>query len=121
MQLTVLTWLKEFLVPLIGKFIEVFFRILLLSLPMGLYILLIQLRQKASSTSNISVYTTDNSTWQHIFPGFILVSIDSKGLKNSYSTAKTKLQLWINSNKYILGLLFMIIIVALMILNEVVK
>ena len=115
MKLTVLKWLFDSSISLIGRTIELLFRIILCILPMGAFLLLIQLRSKASKVSNISVYTNDESIWQHIFPGFILIAINPNSLKNSYNSTKNNFQKWIEENKYILAFLFMSLISALVI------
>ena len=117
MKLTVLTWLKEFLINFIGKAIEVLFRIILCMLPLGVYLLVVQSRRKASSVSNLSVFTTTTSVWQHVFPGFILIAIDPKVLEKEVLKVKGNIDRWVNSNKYIIALLFMIFIVTYMILS----
>ena len=117
MKLTVLTWFKDSAVPFLGKIIEVLFRIILFILPLGVYLFLVQNRDKASKVSNLSVYTNDNSVWQHVFPGFILVAVDAHSFEKSYLEAKRKFQNWISTNRYILALIFMTTIVILMIIN----
>ena len=119
MKLTVLTWLKDASINLIGRTIELIFRGLLLLLPLGAYLLLIQSREKASAISSLTAFTTDDSRWQHIFPGFILITVNQQSLKKGIEKTKLKIQNWIASNKYILGMLFMAAIVALMIISEV--
>ena len=121
MKLTVLTWLRDALIPFIGRFIELLFRIILFMLPLGIYLYLIQSRSKASKVSNLSVYTNDDSVWQHIFPGFILVSINPRSFRKSIADTKNNIQTWISTNKYILSFLFMAAIVLLMILDEVIR
>lgn len=121
MKLTVLNWLKDSSISFIGRVVETVFRMILFFLPLGVYLLLIQYREKASATSNISVYTTDDSRWQHIFPGFILVALDHNSFKKGFNKIKSNIQIWISNNKYILEIMFMIAVVALMILNEVIK
>ena len=121
MKLTVLTWLRDSSINLLGRTIELIFRALLVLLPLGMYLLLIQSREKASVVSSLTAFTTDDSRWQHIFPGFILVTVDHQSLKKGAAKAKLKLQMWISSNKYIIGMIFMIIMVALMLINEVAK
>ena len=116
MKLTVLSWFKDTLITLLGRIIEVSFRIILFFLPLGLYLVLIQARDKASKVSNLSVYTSDNSVWQHIFPGFILVAINPNLFKQEYTEIKRKFQGWVSDNKYLLGFLFMTTIVVLMII-----
>ena len=117
MKLTFLTWIRDELLPLFGKLIEIMFRCTLLVLPMGLFLLLIQTRSKASSIRTILDFTEDNSRWQHIFPGFIIVAIDPNIASNMYRRAKINVQSWINENKYLLSFLFMTLIVALMIIK----
>lgn len=121
MKLTVSEWVKEFLITLIGRTIELLFRIILFTLPMGVFLLMLQLRDKASKVSSLSVFTTDESTWQHVFPGFILVAIDAAALKKSITRSRNNVQSWIATNKYWLSFLFMFAIVALMIYSEVKK
>ena len=115
MKLTVLTWIRDSSVSLIGRSIELLFRVILFFLPLGVYLFLIQSRDKASKVSNISVYTTDDSVWQHIFPGFILVAVNPNSFKNSFNSIKLKFQQWVNNNKYELTTLFMAVVVGLLI------
>ena len=117
-KLVVLNWLKDFLLVYIGRTIEILFRAILFFLPLGVYLLLIQMRKKASKTSSISVFMTDDSTWQHIFPGFILVSVDSKSLKRSTLKFRNNVQSWVAANRYIIGILFMLLIVTLMLIKR---
>ena len=117
MKLTVLTWIKDELLPLFGNLIEILFRCLLLIIPMGFFLLLIQARSKASSIRTILDFTEDNSKWQHIFPGFIIVAIDPDIASNTYKRIKINVQSWINGNKYLLSFLCMTLIVALMIIK----
>ena len=114
MKLTVLTWFKDFSIGIIGKLIEFTFRSILCFLPLGIYMLIIQGRTKASAISSISVYTNANSVWQHVFPGFILVAIDPKVLEKRATAIKKSVDEWVNLNKYLLALIFMILVVALM-------
>lgn len=119
MKLTVLEWIKEGAIPLIGRGIELGFRLILFILPLGVYMCLLQLRSKASSITSISTYTEDNSRFQHIFPGFILVSINPDSLTSFVKKANSNFQLWVNSNKYTLSFLFMAMIVGLMVLSYI--
>ena len=119
MELTVMRWLRDFLVPLIGKTVELLFRVLLCLLPLGVYMVILQKRVKASSTRTISVYTKENSKFQHVFPGFLLVSIDPDSLSSYLAKTHNSIQNWIQRNKYIIALLFMSAIVGLMILSYI--
>ena len=114
MKLTVLTWLRDSLIGITGRTIELIFRTILCLLPLGVYLLLVQLRSKASKISNISVYTTDDSIWQHIFPGFILVAINPNVLKEHYNKSKRNFQSWYQENKYLITFIFMSLITALL-------
>ena len=119
MKLTVINWLRDASVTLIGRSIEIIFRIVLFLLPLGVYLFIMQYREKASTIRNISVYTNDESRWQHVFPGFILVSVDHGSFKRSISRIKGNIQNWVATNKYLIGVLFMVAVVLLMLLNEV--
>lgn len=114
MKIEATRWVKDFLVNLFKQIIEFSIRIILFFLPMGLYLFLLQFRKNVSSTSNLSVFTTPNSVWQHIFPGFILVAIDPNYFKNQIMIRYNGFQNWINSNKYILCFLFALLLVILM-------
>lgn len=118
MELTVLSWFWDFFKTLLGKFIEILFRVILFCLPLGLFMLVIQYRNKVSKISNLTVYTTDESVWQHIFPGFILVSINPEQFKSTMKKKKDDLQAWIKGNQYWLAFLFMTLIVVCMILSK---
>ena len=107
-------WLLDSITPLIGRLIELLFRIILFILPLGLYLTLIQYRTKVSKVSNISVYTTDESVWQHIFPGFILVAINPESFKKHLQDTKRTIQNSISNNKYLIEVLFMIAVLVLM-------
>lgn len=121
MKLTVLTWIKDSSISLIGRIIELIFRGLLLLLPLGVYLLLIQSREKASAVSSLSAFTNDDSRWQHVFPGFILITINQQSLKKSVIKSKNNIQNWIAANKYIIAMLFMAAIVWLMVIHEVTR
>lgn len=119
MKLTVLSWFNEAIVRVLGKTVEVIFRLLLCLLPLGVYMLILQKRPKASAVSSISVYTKENSKFQHVFPGFLLVSIDPESLNNFISQKNASIQSWVNQNKYTLALVFMSVIVGLMVLSYI--
>lgn len=121
MKLTVLTWLRDSSINLIGRTIEFVFRTVLFLLPLGVYLLLIQMREKASATSSLTAFINDESRWQHIFPGFILITVDHQNLKRSINSVKIKAQTWISSNKYLIEVLFMIAVLTLMVVSGVLK
>ena len=119
MKLTVLKWIGDSLVPVLGKTVELCFRVVLSLLPLGIYMILLQMRSKASSVTSISVFTKENSIFQHVFPGYMLVSVDPDSLQKTITKLNSDFQLWINNNKYTLSFLFMAIIVGLMILSYI--
>ena len=110
MKLTVLTWLRDSLIEFTGKSIEIIFRIILCLMPLGVYLLLLQLREKASKVSSLSVYTADESTWQHVFPGFILIAINPNLLKESFYKFRKSTQSWINDNKFLLFFILLLVV-----------
>ena len=117
MKIVVLKWIIDDLIPFFGRCIELLFRVILCLLPLGVYLFLIQKRQKASKVSSITTFTTDNSVWQHVFPGFLLVAIEPNVFANYINRKKAEFQNWIERNKYILAIIFMSIIVGLMLFS----
>lgn len=116
MKLTVLRWLRDSSIELIGKSIEITFRIILCILPLGIYMILLQKRSKASKVSSLLTFTTDRSIWQHIFPGFILVSVEPDALNKFITNINNKFKNWVDRNKYLITIIFMLIVVIIMIL-----
>ena len=119
MRLTVLNWIKDEATPFVGRAIEFLFRTILFLLPLGVYLFLLQGRSKASSINSISVYTNEESKFQHIFPGFILVSISPNSLNEALLKAKSSFQSWVERNKYLLAFMFMSVIVGIMMLSYI--
>ena len=116
MKLTVLKWIAESSIGLLGRTVELLFRVVLCILPLGVYMLLLQKRSKASKISNIMVYTNDRSIWQHVFPGFILVAIEPDEMKKFFTNLNNNFKAFVERNKYLLTLLFMASVVGLMLL-----
>ena len=118
MKLEVTKWIIDFLTELFKQFLERFFRIVLFCLPLGVYLMLIEFRSKVSSMSNISIFTKDNSVWQHVFPGFILVAIDPMLFKNEINKKCIDFQRWIEKYKYILSVIFALFIIVFMLTHK---
>ena len=116
MKLIVLNWLKDSSKNLIGRSIELLFRFILCILPLGLYMILLQKRSKASKVSSLMTFTNDRSIWQHIFPGFILVAIEPDVLNNFLTNLNNSFKAWVERNKYALAILFMATIVSILVL-----
>lgn len=110
----VIGWLLESITPVLGRLIEFLFRTILFILPLGVYLTLIQYRSKVSKISNISVFTNDESVWQHVFPGFILVSISPETFKKHIRETRRSIQNSISDNKYLIEVIFMILVLVLM-------
>lgn len=119
MKLTVLKWLGDSMIVFTGRAIEILFRAVLFFIPLGAYMILLQKRSKVSKVSSLLTYTTDRSVWQYVFPGFILVSIEPDDLTNYLKRVHNSLQFWIERNKYLLSLTFMLIIVGLMVFSYI--
>ena len=119
MKIVVLKWIIDDLIPFIGRCIELLFRIILCLLPLGVYLILIQQRKKASKVSSLTTFTTDNSVWQHIFPGFLLVAIEPTVLSDYMNKKKNDFQYWVKRNEYILAIIFMTAIVSLMLFSYI--
>ena len=67
----------------------------------------------------IKIFTKDNSKFQHVFPGFILVAVEPEALNTFLTKVHNDIQNWISRNRYLLALAFMFIIVGLMLLSYV--
>lgn len=119
MELKILKEIGKVAVPFLGRIVEFTFRVILCLLPLGVYMVILQKRVKASSTTSISVYTNETSKFQHVFPGFLLVSVNPDTLNNFLTKVHNNFQSWIQRNKYILAFLFMATIVGLMILSYI--
>lgn len=119
MNLIVYNWFKEFLKGLFWQISERLLRVILFLLPMGLYLMLLQFRSKASKVSSLTAFTNDKSIWQHVFPGFILVAIDPDMFRNMVRNQNEALQAWVQRNRYTLCFLLAFIMVIYIILKEI--
>ena len=117
-DLTVSNWFKDYLLVFLSRIIEYTFRAILFCLPLGVYMLLLQLRSKASSVSSISVYTNDKSAWQFVYPNYMLVSVNPKSLTENYKKKKAIFDGFVESNKYFIVIMFLAILMAILILKK---
>lgn len=117
MRLTVLNWIKDGTKGFVATSIEAFLRVLLFFLPLGLFMLLLQLRSKASKVSGLTAFTTQQSEWQQIYPGYILVAIDPHALEKYIERTNKGIQAWVTKYKYTLCLLFATILVVIMLVK----
>ena len=119
MKLTTITWVKDALLLFIARLIEVAFRVILFILPLGVFLLVLQNRSKVSSVSSLSAFTNDNSVWQHVFPGFILISVDQKQFRNNLLKVRERVQGWIKENRGLIDILFMFLVVLVLVILEI--
>ena len=71
--------------------LESFFRFLFFAVPLGLYVALLELRNKPPVAGAIAMHLTHESTFQMAAPGVLLVSIDGgKKFKADISNIQTK-------------------------------
>ena len=118
MKPIILTWIKEFIISafkLIGEFMA---RVIWLMLPLGVFMLLIQMRSKASGIRSISAFTDDNSEFQAIFPGYYLVSVNPNEMKEYMVRAEGNFQRWLQDNKCILCFSLAVCVVLLMLIGR---
>ena len=118
MKLEVTKWILDFTLSVLKNSVEFILRILLFLLPLGVYLFLLEFRSKVSSISNLSVFTTEKSVWQHIYPGFILVAIDPNLFKAKIGEINNSFQKWIEKNKYTLAFLAAFLLVCTLFLNR---
>ena len=118
MKPIILTWIKDFTLnnlKLIGEFIA---RVAWLMLPLGVFMLLIQMRSKASGIRSISAFTNDSSEFQAIFPGYYLVSVNPNEMKEHIVKTKNSFQKWVQGNKYVLCFSLALCVVLLMLIGK---
>ena len=118
MKLEVTKWIVDFSVNVFKQVSEFLLRCLLFLLPLGVYLFLMEFRNKVSSISNITVYTEDNSVWQHVFPGFILVNVKPGLFRAGITNKYMNFQKWVERNKYVISLVFALLFVGLMLLHK---
>lgn len=118
MKLEVTKWVVDFSVNVMKQFSEFLLRSILFLLPLGVYMFLLEYRNKVSKISNLLVYTKDHSVWQHVFPGFILVAIDPGSFKNSVNAKQDAIHKWIEKHRYVLSFLFALILVSFMLFHK---
>ena len=119
MKMTVLKWIADSSIGLLGRTIELLFRCVLCFLPLGIYMILLQKRSKASKVSSLQAFTNDRSIWQHVFPGFVLVAIEPDEMENFFININNNFKSCAERNKYLIALIFMSLIVGIMVLMYV--
>lgn len=83
-----------------------------LCLPVGLFLLLMQLRDKNNKATAIGAFVDENSEFQYIFPEYILVSVDPNKLKRDTRRKISNVNSFMEKWKWtlLIGLLGLILI-----------
>lgn len=91
--------------------LEVILKIIYFLIPVGVYMALLQFREKASKVSAIGTFTEDDSTWQYIHRNFILVCINPKSIRKDIKGNVKRIDKWFDKYKsvIILGAIFLVI------------
>jgi|SRR5574344_48628 hypothetical protein len=94
-------------------FINFILKLIILVLPLGFYILLMQLMSnKNSRISNITSMLPEESEWQYVFGNTVLVTTNPRSLGRALSNAKIKINNFVKEYKnfIFLGLVIYIIV-----------
>lgn len=92
-----------------------------LLLPVGIYMMLLQFREKVSKVSALSTFTEDDSTWQFIHPNFILVCKDPKEHKVAFKKFIKAVNNFYNNYKSLIILGSIFITLVLLYIGLIVK
>lgn len=118
MKPIILAWIKEYIIRTLLSLGEFLARVVWLMLPLGVFMLLLQMRSKASGIRSISAFTNDSSEFQAIFPGYYLVSVNPNEMKEYMTKTKGSFQKWVQNNKYVLCFLLALCVVFLMLIGK---
>ena len=91
--------------------------IVYLLLPVGLFMLVMQLRDKNNKATAINTFITDNSEFQFIFPEYILVSNKPNNLKTNTKNKLVKLNTFCDKWKGLFITLILICIIITIIIS----
>ena len=84
-----------------------------LLLPIGLFMLIMGFRTKNHKATAIGTFTNDRSEFQHIFPNFILVTVEPKLLQKTLNDKLQQLDKFMEKYKTVLILLVIGTLMAL--------
>lgn len=105
--------LKLFCICII-KLLRLIVNMFFFLLPVGLYVVIIQLANKMNAFSSLHSYVEpDKAEWMFIYPNTILVTTDSKLYKRNWKEFERKFNKFINEHKYVLITLVCLVIVLI--------
>lgn len=90
---------------------------LYLCLPIGLFFLLMQLREKNNKGNAIGAFIDENSEFQYIFPEYILVSNKPNKMKTEYKAKMTRLNNFLDKWKWTVIAILMVVLVLVILLK----
>lgn len=88
----------DFFKWIVNKFLTIFY----LLLPLGLFLLIMQLRDKNNKVSAIRTFTEDDGEFQFIFPDYILVANYPNALKNGWTRKVRALNKFLDKWKWLI-------------------
>ena len=91
------------IVKIIMGLTEGLLRLFVLLLPLGLFMLLIQLRTKAPSGAALPAYVNNaKSEWQFVYAGTILVMLEPNSLRDKFNNYVSSLNRFVSKYKFLL-------------------
>lgn len=90
---------------------------LYMCLPLWFFMVIMQLRDKNNKATAISTFVKDNSEFQYIFPGYILVAVDPTSLRKWHKNFMRIVYDYLNTNKWLLIISLLIIIATAVCVN----
>lgn len=104
------------LIKIVMGLTEGLLRLLILLLPIGLFMLLIQLRTKAPSGSALPIYVNNGkSEWQFVYSGTILVMMEPNALRDKFNAMISTVNRFLNKYKFLLIIWGLILLTAVVI------
>lgn len=93
--------------------LEYICRVIYLCMPLWVFMLFMNLRNKANTVSVLTAFVSHDATFQHVYPGVVLVLDDPNALEKNLRRLSRNLENFLASYKYtvIATLLFLILVV----------
>ena len=94
--------------------LEYICRVIYLCMPLWIFMLFMNLRDKANTVSVLPTFVSHNATFQHIYPGVVLVLDDPNALEKNVKKISRNVENFLANYKYtvIATLLFLILVVV---------
>ena len=92
--------------------LEYICRVIYLCMPLWVFMLFMNLRNKANTINVLTTFVDKNATFQHIYPGVILVLNDPNALEKNVKKTSQNVEKFLGTYKYtvIATLLFLILV-----------